>query len=209
MNQGFKHWCTRRSGVRSVNIEEGIPLGAGSGGDDPDPEVDGARMVTAEKTLVLGGNHVAIQAQDPTPPATAGTPLITLLAGDLACTEGRIEMHAISQVRISTSGETAGIKMHQPSIDGLSLQVGETQEIYMKRGILPTDNFIDICDENIAIDGGSLPVIINSDVSITLSVANGASSITLTPTGITIQGAQLTVQGMALVGITAPMVTIN
>jgi hypothetical protein len=62
---------------------------------------------------------------------------------------------------------------------------------------------------SIVVDGGTGTVTIQSLTQVTLSVAGGASSITLTPEGITIQGLQITVQGEAMVGITGTLVTIN
>jgi hypothetical protein len=144
--------------------------------------------VTAEKTLILSGNHIALQADDPTPPATAETPLITLLASDMTCMQGRMEMHACESIRISTSGGLGGPRMHQLGRDGLDFQVGETQEILLRRGMLPTDNFIHIEEEMLTVEGGLSPVLITSDTQVTIQVANGTSSITLTPMGIVMQG---------------------
>jgi hypothetical protein len=186
MKNNFVYECTRRCRQSRLGTERSIVFGAGSGGDDP--EVDGARMVTAEKTLVLSGNHVAIQADDPTPPATAETPLITLLASDMTCMQGRVEMHAPESIRISTSGGIGGPRMHQLGTDGVEVQVGETQEIFLRRGMLPTDNYIQLDDSLMALEGGVNPIVIESDTNITIQVANGTSSITLTPMGIVMQG---------------------
>jgi hypothetical protein len=50
------------------------------------------------------------------------------------------------------------------------------------------DQKIEMTPGNITIDGGVGTITIQSLTEITLSVAGGLSSITLTPAGITIQG---------------------
>jgi hypothetical protein len=48
----------------------------------------------------------------------------------------------------------------------------------------------------ITVDGGAMPITIQSLTEITLSVAGGLNTIKLAPTGITIQGAIIQVQGV-------------
>ena len=118
----------------------------------------------------------------------AQEPLIWVQAGmSTAPTSGRVAMHANQNVRI-TSGSMAIPNNVGKSQQGVNINVDETQQIYLKRGILPTDNFFQLTPSITVLDAGSTPMMINSDVSITIQVANGTSKIVLTPTGITIQG---------------------
>jgi hypothetical protein len=87
------------------------------------------------------------------------------------------------------------------STNGAEVVVGEVQNITLQRGLLPgVDQKIEMTPSGITVDAGAMPVTIQSLTQITLSVAGGLNTITLTPQGITIQGLMITVQG-ALVQI--------
>jgi hypothetical protein len=177
MNQNFKHRCNRR---------RAHPFGAGSGGDSGE---DGARMVTAEKTLVLSGNHVAVQADDPTPPATPDPPLITLLAADTTTELGGVEAHAGKAVRLTTGPD---YMMHSDVTDGVDICVSETQSITLMRGALPVeDQTIQISPGFIMVDGGTGSITIQSMSEITIKVGE-TTSLMLTPLGIVVQGPLIT-----------------
>jgi hypothetical protein len=169
-----------------------IPFGAGSGGDAS----DGAKFISAEKTLILGGNHVAIQADTPTPPASADAPLVTVLSSDITCQQGRVEVHAPQSVRITTTGGIPGlIPMHSDSTNGIEICAGDPQTVLITRGSdeNPMQGRIAMNLDGIGINGTGGGVWIKSLTSIKLAVAGGTSSITLTPAGIVMQGPLITI----------------
>ncbi|HVP00895.1 MAG TPA: hypothetical protein VMT15_22665 [Bryobacteraceae bacterium] len=142
-----------------------------------------------EKTLILAGNHVAIQADTPLPPTPGGPCLITLLSTDMTCTQGRIDAHAIEGIRITTTGfPDPMIPMSSEETAGVDIICGEAQTINIKRGVLPIDNYISITPEMLQVEGGLGPVMIESQTEITIQVAGGVASITLSPAGIIMQG---------------------
>jgi len=157
-------------------------LGGGMGGG-PDTanhveSVNGAYSITA--------NQVELLCRPPLPPAIPGPSVITLLAAGMG-TDGTVNVRGSQGVRI-----TAGPPLLPPtasdSTNGVEMIVGETQNVKIQRGLLPVDQKIEMTPSGITIDAGIGTVTIQSLTQITLSVAGGLSTITLTPTGITIQG---------------------
>jgi hypothetical protein len=181
MNENFKYQCRRRyDSIAELTVAE---LGAGSGGD----EGDGNNGVTCEGHYGMSAAGMSLVA-DGGSGENAQSPLIWIQAGiSTAPTAGRVAIHANQNVRI-TSGGMAIPNNVGKSQQGVNINVDETQQIYLKRGILPTDNFFQLTPSLTVLDAGSTPMMISSDVAITLQVANGTSKIMLTPTGITIQG---------------------
>lgn len=67
--------------------------------------------------------------------------------------------------------------------------MSETQSVTIQHGLLPdVDQKIEMTPEGITIDAGVGTLTIKSLTQITLSVAEGLSTITLGPEGIQIQG---------------------
>ena len=68
--------------------------------------------------------------------------------------------------------------------------MGETQKISLQRGMAypVTDQMIDLSSNGILISAGDQVLSLTSLQEITLSVAGGLSSISLTPAGIVLQG---------------------
>lgn len=191
MNDDFKYQCRRRSARQHPAIEEAIVkveqlLGAGSGGDAG----DGDNVKIFDGWLNVGCSGILMSAVGDTGPQ-AESPIIQLVSGGGQSLDGRVYTHGSQGVRI-TSGPPGQPKMGNKAINGVEVQVGETQEIHIKRGVLPTDNDIQLIPGLIVVDGAAGKVVINSDTLIKLTVANGTSSITLTPMGIVMQGPVIT-----------------
>jgi hypothetical protein len=71
----------------------------------------------------------------------------------------------------------------------VEIEVGELQKVTIKRGLIDgVDQTIEMTPSGITVDGGAMPITIQSLTEIKLSVAGGLSSITLGPDGITIMG---------------------
>jgi len=175
--------------------EKTTKCGGGSGGGTSSAD----RVETAKGTYGIKANAVQVVCMPPVPPAIPVPSVITLAATGLAM-DGLVNVYGSQGVRV-----TAGPPMLPPvasdSTNGAEVVVGETQNITLQRGLVPSvDQKIEMTPAGITVDGGAMPVTIQSLTQITLSVAGGLSTITLTPEGITIQGVMVTVQG-ALVQI--------
>jgi hypothetical protein len=193
MSNEFKHKCIRRSaGRRAVmqNVierrEENIGGGSGGGPDAPGPE-DGGHSRYYDGTFAIAANQLQFTTRPAIPPAIPSPYLISLLSAGLGI-NGRVEVGGSQGVRV-----TAGPPMLPPasseSTNGVEVIVGELQEINIQRGLITgVDQQIMMTPGNIVIDGGVGPVMVKSLTNITLQVAGGLSSITMTPAGIIIQG---------------------
>jgi hypothetical protein len=161
-------------------------MGGGSGGSpdthDHSESFDGAFKISAKTVEML--------SHPPIPPASPGPNVIALLATDLTGmgTDGTVDVKGAKAVRI-TAGPPVLVATHSDSTNGVEIMVGETQNVTIQRGLLPgVDQKIEMTPSGITVDGGAMPITIKSLTEITLSVAGGVSTITLTPAGVTIQG---------------------
>jgi len=175
-------------------VDETVKDGGGSGGSS---SVD--RIESVKGNYGIKANSLEVVCMPPLPPAIPGPSIITLAATGLAI-DGLVNIYGSQGVRV-----TAGPPMLPPvssdSTNGAEVVVGETQNITLQRGLIPAvDQKIEMTPTGITIDGGAMPVTVQSLTKITLSVAGGLNTIELTPAGITIQGVLITVQG-ALVQI--------
>jgi hypothetical protein len=158
------------------------PAGGSGGGPD---SLDHIENVNGTYTIVA--NKLEFTSRPPLPPAEAGPCVITLMAtGEV--TDGLVEVRASQGVRV-----TAGPPLLPPtsaeSTNGVEIVVGETQNITIQRGLLPgVDQKIEMTPQGITIDAGLGSITLKSITQITLSVAEGLSTITLGPQGITIRG---------------------
>jgi MspA len=102
--------------------------------------------------------------------------------------DGKVNLRGSQGVRV-TAGPPLLPPTESDSVNGVEIIVGEAQNVIVQRGLLPgVDQKIEMTPGNITVDGGAGTITIQSLTEITLSVAGGMSSITLTPAGITIQG---------------------
>lgn len=192
MSDNFERQCTRRPAQSDPVIDHAIvnmdpPLGAGSGGGPDFTTTPGGHGV--EYKDGNGGIHATQLLFTATGASgdLACQPVVTIVAGDGQSMDGRVEAHGSHGVRLST-GPPKFPPASSPNFNGIQLQVSETQQISLRRGLLPTDNEIQLNPGFLVVDGGAGAILINSDTSIKISVANGLSSIILTPAGITITG---------------------
>ena len=173
--------------------EDNPSFGGGSGGDGENTKdefrfIDGTFSVTA--------NQVELASRAPLPPAPPKPCLISLLASDILQMKGSVNLHGMGGINM-TSGPPPLPPMDADT-EGLLLQCGEIQKITIKRGLIDgVDQMIEMTPSGITVDGGSMPVTIQSLTQIKLSVAGGLSTITMGPDGITIQGMPvITIQGV-------------
>ena len=159
-------------------------LGGGSGGGDD--RRDEARTFDGSYTVVA--NQVEFVSRPPLPPASPESCEITLLSSDITEMQGTVNLRGMGGVRI-TAGPPPLPATSSDSTQGVEIEVGEIQNVTIKRGLIDgVDQTIQMTPSGITVDGGMMPVTIQSMTQITLSVCGGVSSITLGPDGIAITG---------------------
>jgi len=184
MSGNFKHHCTRRPSRQLPTLEGPRLLGAGSGGDGG----DGIEYKEGD-----AGIHAGALVFTATGDASAN-PIIAILAGaageegDGNRFNGRVSIHGSQGARI-TSGPPNLPPAANQQINGIELHTGNFQEISIVRGTGgPATNQFALQTDMTVIDGGCNTVKVRSDTQIVLTVANGMSSIILTPAGVQIKG---------------------
>jgi hypothetical protein len=159
-------------------------FGGGSGGGDDTK--DESRFF--DGTFSIAANQVQFVSRPPLPPATPNPCAISLLASSVMDMSGYINLRGLAGVRI-TAGPPPLPEAESTSTQGVEIEVGEIQNVTIKRGLIDgVDQKIEMTPSGITIDGGAMPITIQSLTQIKLSVAGGLSTITLGPDGITIQG---------------------
>ncbi len=178
-----------------MSFDDQNPGGGTGGGEDTQNHahfIDGRYSVTA--------NQIQLLSAPPLPAAIPLPEVISLLATDLTGMQGQVTVKGAQGVRV-TSGPPQLPPAQSDSTNGIEIIASEAQKVTIQRGLLPgVDQKIEMDPGSIVIDGGAGSITIQSLTQITLSVAGGANTITMTPTGITIQGVMITIQG-ALVQI--------
>jgi hypothetical protein len=159
-------------------------FGGGSGGGDD--KKDEARFFDGNYTITA--NQVEFVSRPALPPAPPDPCTITLLASDVTQLNGTVNLRGMGGVRI-TAGPPPLPATGSSSTQGVEIEVGEIQNVTIKRGLIDgVDQKIEMTPTGITVDGGSMPVTIQSLTQIKLSVMGGLSSITLGPDGITVVG---------------------
>lgn len=178
----------------NLNVNSAASAGGtgGSGGDSSTT----VRPQFVDGKYLLAANQLEIVSRDPALPAPPNKCNITLLASNTLGVDGQIDLRGAKGVRI-TAGPPPLPATNSESTDGVEVMVGEAQNVTIQRGLIPgVDQKMEMTPGNITVDGGAGTIMIQSLSEITLSVAGGTSSITLTPTGITIQGPIIQIQGV-------------
>jgi hypothetical protein len=162
-------------------------FGGGSGGGDD--KKDEARFFDGSYTVTA--NQVEFVSRPALPPAPPDSCVITLLASDITQLKGNVNVRGLGGVRI-TAGPPPLPETGSSSTQGVEIEVGEIQNVTIKRGLIDgVDQKIEMTPSGITVDGGAMPVTIQSLTQIKLSVCGGLSTITLGPDGVTIVGLPL------------------
>jgi hypothetical protein len=160
--------------------------GGGSGGGDA-PN----RAASAGGKYLIQANQVELLARPPDPPLLPATSVISILATSDLPGDGQVEVRGAQGVRITT-GLLGVPPASSDSTNGVEIVVSDLQNVTIQRGDLPdVCQKIEMTPEGITIDAGVGTLTIKSLTQITLSVAEGLSTITLGPEGITIKGLPL------------------
>ena len=165
-------------------------LGGGSGGGLP-PNHSAASTGAYQ----IQANQVELLSQPPVPPAEPLPCVITVLAAGVEPEDGLVNVRGSAGVRI-TAGPLGDPPTYSPATQGVEIMVSEEQMVTIQRGLLPTDQIVEMSEEGITLSSGGAEltvtaegqILIESLSEITLAVAGGAASISLTPEGITITG---------------------
>jgi hypothetical protein len=152
--------------------------GGGPGSYDKSHSADGVYSIVA--------NQVEIATQPPLPPAIPAPSVITIISAGMGM-DGLVQVRGSQGVRV-TAGPPPLPPTASDSTNGVEIVVGEMQNVTIQRGLLPVDQKVEMTPTGITVDGGLGKVTIQSLSEITLSVAGGLSTITLTPAGIIIKG---------------------
>ncbi len=165
-------------------------LGGGSGGGlNPD------HSASATGTYQIEANQIDLLSQPPIPPAVPEPCVVTVLAAGLEPEDGLVNVRGTAGVRI-TAGPLEDPPTYSPATQGVEIMVSEEQMVTIQRGLLPTDQIVEMSEEGITLSSGGAEltitaegqILIESLTEITLAVAGGAASISITPEGITITG---------------------
>jgi hypothetical protein len=157
--------------------------GGGTGANDETRFFDGTYSVTA--------NQVEFTSRAALPPGIPSPCAVTLLASDITQLKGNINLRGMGGVRI-TAGPPPLPETGSESTQGVEIEVGELQKVTIKRGLIDgVDQKVEMTPSGITVDGGAMPVTIQSLTQIKLSVCGGMSTITLGPDGVTIVGLPL------------------
>lgn len=160
--------------------------GAPGGGSGGGPEtMDHAQFIDGR--FAVTANQVELYSRPPDPPAPPGPNVITLLASGMGM-DGKVNVRGSQGVRITT-GPPPLPATDDDGTNGVEIIVSEVQNVTIQRGLIPgVDQKIEMTPTGITVDAGMGTVTIQSLTEITLSVAGGLSTISLTPAGISIQG---------------------
>jgi hypothetical protein len=188
MKHRLSHACRRRFKESRSGNEKALrnePFGAGSGGGPGD----------GDHTKYYDGWHKAVSGQIglwaegiTDPPAKPA--LIYLLSGLPGTSNGQINAHATQGIRLSVGQLPGAPTGENDSINGVEIQTGDTETIKITRGndANPAKGEITFNLDGIDVNGNVGNITMESLQMIKLAVAGGVSSITLTPTGIIMQG---------------------
>jgi hypothetical protein len=170
--------------------EQKANLGGGSGGG-----LNPNHSASATGTYQIAANQIDLLSQPPIPPAEPDPCVVTVLAAGVEPEDGLVNVRGTAGVRI-TAGPLEDPPTYSPETQGVEIMVSEEQTVTIQRGLLPTDQIVEMSEEGITLSSGGAEltitdtgeIIIESLTEITLAVAGGAASISITPEGITITG---------------------
>jgi hypothetical protein len=178
-----------RTSQRRVEFNVGGGSGGGPGGDR-DVDLAGTYSVSANSVEFISR---VPQAGDPLSLVPPGPNCITLLATGQTPVGvgpgGTVNLRGNQGVRI-TAGPPLGplLPTASDSTDGVELAVAPEQKITLQQGLEQVGPGVEMSATGITIDGGLAMVTIQSLTSVTLQVAGGIASITLSPAGVEIKG---------------------
>jgi hypothetical protein len=183
------------------------PPGGGSGGG---PE-GGHHEESHEGPYAITASHISLLANPAAPPLLPEEPVVSIGAGaPFGLPVGRVEVRAGQGVRlVAGPAPPVGPPGSSSSTRGVEVATGNLESIKLERGLLLTDQKIEMTPTGIKIDAGTMPVTIESLTGITLSVAGGVAKIKIGPEGVTIEGLTVRLSGQILTEVKGLMTTVQ
>lgn len=173
---------TEHEPMRDEPIDQDQPPSGGGSGGGP----DGAdRIVELDGAFDVAANRITLGARPSLSPAVPQRSVVTILATGLGA-DGLVDVRGSQAVRV-TAGPPPALPMDSSSANGVEVVVGQTGNLTLQRGLLPTDQRVELTATGITIDAGAAAVTIKSLSSIELSVAGGLTKLRLGPEGVTIE----------------------
>ena len=177
--------------------------GGGTGGGPGNED----RHVFADGTYTVCANQVHLAGVPPAPPAIPGECVVTIRAAG-AKGDGLVDVRGSKAVRLS-AGPPALPPPGSETPDGIDILAGQTSSVKVVRGLLPTDQRIELTPGGITIDAGAMGVTIKSLSSIELSVAGGVTKLRLGPEGVTIEALTIKLSAQLQAQIDALLTTLS
>jgi len=134
--------------------------------------------------------------------------VINLLAGDMVGLEGSVNVRGSRGVRI-TAGPPPLPSAQSDSTNGVEVLVGEIGTLTLQRGLLPTDQSMEMTPTGVTIDGGVGKVTIKSMTQIELSVCEGVAKITIDPSGVTIDALTINLSAQVMAQLQSIMTQVS
>jgi hypothetical protein len=178
-------------------------IGGGTGGG---PE-GGGHAESIEGTFDLAANRINLCARPPLPPAVPAKCVVTILSTGTGA-DGLVDVRGSQGVRV-TAGPPPALPTDSSAANGVEVVVGQTGCLTLQRGLLPSDQKVELTPTGITIDAGAMGVTIKSLSSIELSVAGGLTKLRLGPEGVTVEAVTIKLSATLLAEIKGVMNTIS
>jgi hypothetical protein len=180
------------------------PAGGGSGGG---PDRQQETWVDAQYSV--NANQICLTAMPavPPPPAPPERSSIVLLAAGTGV-DGMVDVRGSQGVRV-TAGPPPGLPASTATTNGVEVVTGPLGSVTIQRGLLPTDQKIELTPTGISVNAGAMPVKIESLTEITLSVAGGASKIRIGPEGVTIDAPIVKINALGVAELKGTLLTVQ
>ncbi len=180
------------------------PAGGGSGGG---PDRQQETWVDAQYSV--NANQICLTAMPavPPPPAPPERSSIVLLAAGTGV-DGMVDVRGSQGVRV-TAGPPPGLPASTTTTNGVEVVAGPLGSVTLQRGLLPTDQKIELTPTGITVNAGTMPVKIESLAEITLSVAGGLSKIRIGPEGVTIEAPVVKINALGLAELKGTLLTVQ
>jgi hypothetical protein len=188
--------------MKAMRTDE-LPAGGGSGGG---PGKQHEAWVDAKYSV--NANQISFTALPAVPPAfpPERSSIVLLAAG--TGIDGMVDVRGSQGVRVS-AGPAPGLPTGTETTNGVEVVAGPLGSVTIQRGLLPTDQKIELTPLGIKVSAGTMPVTIESLTEITLSVAGGVSKIRIGPEGVTIDAPIVKVNALGLAEIKGTLMNVQ
>ncbi len=164
--------------------------GGSGGGSGKNNQVAGVQTISGNRVEIISRVPMATDPTDLTSPSTNA--IMLLATGETPFgvgPGGYIELRGNQGVRITAGPPLFDLLPTSSSTDGIEMAVSPTQTITVQQGLEQIGPSLAMEDSGVTLNSGLAgSLVLESLTNITLKVAGGLASITLTPTGVEIKG---------------------